>query len=158
MSAKNEIGPEENEIMLEEIVLLESNIDHLTGEEVGAALASLNEMPCVLDAAWLHALGKKNRPCGILSVVCKPENEGDAVREFFRHTHTLGIRRQKMQRYVLKRRAARMPGSGAPAKAYLFEGVEYLRPEADWIMREAREKNLGAPALRIAKTRSDEED
>lgn len=141
----------ENEISLEEIVLLESNIDHLTGEEVGAALSSLNEMPCVLDAVWQPAFGKKNRPCGILSVICKPENESEAVRAFFRHTHTLGIRRHKTQRYVLGRRAAKMPDSGAPAKAYMLEGEEYLRPEADWIIGQARGKKIGAPALRIAK-------
>lgn len=155
MKAKNEIESEENEIMLEEIVLLESNIDHLTGEEAGAALTNLNDMPCVLDAIWLTGMGKKNRPAGLLSVICKPENELEAVKAFFRHTHTLGIRRQKMQRYVLGRRAARLPESGAPAKAYLLEGEEYLRPEADWIMREAREKNLGAPALRITRNRKE---
>lgn len=144
---------EKNEFVLEEVVLLESSIDHLTGEETGAALDSLNRMPAVLDAAWHPGTGKKNRPCGLLRVLCLPENEQAVLEAFFRHTHTLGIRRICMQRYVLKRRAAAMPDSGLPCKAYLLEGEEYMRPEADEVRRAASLANVGAPALRIAKNR-----
>lgn len=139
--------PRENE--LQEIVLLETSLDHLTGEEAGLALDALNDMPEVLDAAWYTGIGKKNRPCGLLRLICLPENEKKAVAAMFRHTHTLGVRRQTMSRYVLQRRGAKMPDSDLPAKAYLLEGVEYLRPESDAVADLARENSLGAPAIRI---------
>lgn len=134
---------------LREIVLLETNLDHLTGEEAGLALDALNDMPEVLDAAWYTGIGKKNRPCGLLRLICLPENEEKAVMAIFRHTHTLGVRRQVMQRYILQRWPSKMPGSDLPAKAYSLEGVEYLRPESDAVAALAKKNTLGAPAIRI---------
>ncbi len=118
-------------LALEAITLLETNIDHLTGEELGQALDALNDLPEVLDATWFSGIGKKNRPAGLLRVICRPENETSALEAMFRHTHSLGIRRQKMDRFVLPRKNVMPQGKNLPAKAYLLEGVEYLRPEAD---------------------------
>lgn len=134
---------------LEAISLLETNIDHLTGEEIGQALDALNDLPEVLDATWFSGIGKKNRPAGLLRVICRPENETAVLEAMFRHTHSLGIRRQKMERFVLPRKNIIQQSNGLPAKAYLLEGVEYLRPEADAVAALAKKLGLGAPAIRL---------
>lgn len=131
---------------------LESHLDHLTGEELGQALSALAEMPEVLDVLWLPGMGKKNRPSGLLRVLCLPGHEDTASRAFVRHTHTLGLRRQCVERLVLPRRgvSTRLGEQDMPAKLYEIEGRSYLRPEADAVALAARAQGLGAPALRLA--------
>jgi hypothetical protein len=46
---------------------------------------------------------KKSRTGILLSVLCRPENKEEVVREIFRQTTTLGIREYLCRRYVLKR-------------------------------------------------------
>ena len=131
--------------------LLETSLDHLSGEEVGAALSALSAMPEVLDAIYLTGVGKKNRPCGLLQVICRPEDEETVLAAIFRHTHTLGVRTREAERVILPRRAARarVGRDVVRAKAYEIEGEGYLRPEADEIARLAARDGLGAPAYRL---------
>lgn len=142
----------------ETITQMETNIDHLTGEELGEALLNLNEMPIVLDAIFIQAMGKKNRPCGILQVLCKPENEQEVVSVIFRHTHTLGIRTFQVERYILPRRVDYLPTDKGSTKIKIYEldGQEYLRPEADELAKEAKRKNTGVPSLRFQTIARDE--
>ena len=130
---------------------LETHLDHLTGEELGQALSVLAEMPEVLDVLWLPGVGKKNRPSGLLRVLCLPGHEDAASRAILRHTHTLGLRRQRVERLVLPRRSAntRLGGQDMPAKLYEIEGHSYVRPEADAVAVAARVHGLGVPALRL---------
>lgn len=139
----------------EQVVQLETHIDHLTGEEVGAALTALTADDCVLDALWLAGIGKKNRPAGLMRVLCLPGNENDAMRLLFRHTHTLGIRRQLLDRVVLPRRAAEkgVDGEVLQAKEYVLEGRDYLRAEADALADSAGKRGVGMPALRFSENR-----
>ncbi|MDR3361603.1 MAG: LarC family nickel insertion protein [Desulfovibrio sp.] len=135
----------------EQVLQLETHLDHLTGEELGMALTALNALPQVLDALWLPGVGKKNRPAGLLRVLCAP-CDGDAVSlAVLRHTHTLGLRRQRLERVVLPREAAVCEQGGATlaAKAYTLEGARYTRPEADSVREEAERLGVGAPALRF---------
>lgn len=135
------------------IIQMETAIDHLTGEELGQALEALNGMPEVLDAIYLCGLGKKNRPAGLLQVLCREENSDAVCAAIFRHTHTLGIRMQKIERVVLPRGIGEeeCAGESAPAKIYELEGMSYARPEADAAREIARKRKVGAPALRFAR-------
>lgn len=137
------------------IVKLETAIDHLSGEELGLALEALNEMPETLDALFLPGIGKKNRPAGLLQVLCAPGHEETLCAAIFRHTHTLGVRIQKIERVVLPRFAdnAEVDGEILPAKIYEVEGYAFARPEADALRGLARRRKTGAPALRFAKYR-----
>ena len=137
----------------ERVIQLETHIDHLTGEEIGAALTALAAADCVLDALWLAGVGKKNRPAGLLRVLCLPRDEEDAMRLVFRHTHTLGIRRCLLDRVVLPRGAAEkgVGGETLRAKEYELEGRRYLRAEADAVADSARGRGVGMPALRFLK-------
>lgn len=136
----------------ERILLLETSIDHLSGEEIGAALNELNHLPQVLDAIFLSGIGKKNRPAGLLQVLCQLESEEMVVDEIFRYTHTLGIRRQEIERYILARKVgkATIAGEVLDAKFYELEKTQYIRPEADALAEYAKKHGIGMPALRYS--------
>lgn len=135
----------------EEICQLECHLDHLSGEELGQALEALAAAAPVLDVLWLPGVGKKNRPAGALRVLCRPEAEAEAATLVLRHTHTLGLRTQRLTRIVLPRRAEKMRcgGTEMPAKGYTLEGMNYARPEADAVSARAAARGVGAPALRF---------
>lgn len=138
-------------IKRETIIKFETALDHLTGEEAGLAITALNDMPEVLDAIYLTGIGKKNRPCCLLQVLCHNTEEEIVAKAIFRHTHTLGLRRMEVERMVLPRFAcgAEIDGEKIPAKAYELENRIYLRPEADAIQVLSAKLAIGAPALRI---------
>lgn len=142
---------------IEKIILLETSIDHLTGEELGNALAVLNDMSDVLDAICLNGIGKKNRPAFLLQVLCRPEHEAAVATAVFRHTHALGLRRQMLERYVAPRKCCSMniAEREIAAKAHEIEGATYMRPEADALAGLARELGLGMPGLRFREDHND---
>lgn len=140
-------------MLTEKIGRLETTLDHLTGEELGAALGALNEMPEVLDAVLLHGLGKKNRPVGVLQVLCSPANIELVAAAIFRHTHSLGIRFEVVERFILPRSTAmtELDGREMPVKNYQLENNDYSRIEADALQTRAREMKTGMPAFRFRK-------
>ena len=84
----------------EKVMQFESHIDHLSGEDLGMALEALSAMPEVLDVLWLPGVGKKNRPAGLLRVLCLPGQRDCVENALLRHTHTLGLREQTLDRVV----------------------------------------------------------
>ena len=72
----------------EDVMQLECHLDHLTGEELGTALEQLAAAADVLDVLWLPGTGKKNRPAGLLRVLCRPADTENVARAVLRHTHT----------------------------------------------------------------------
>ena len=141
----------------EAVIQFETHIDHLNGEDLGMALTALSTMPEVLDVLWLPGVGKKNRPAGLLRVLCLPGQRPCVAAAVLRHTHTLGLRVQTLERLVAPRHAAtaEVAGLQLPAKEYVIEGQPYMRPEADALEAVARQRGIGVPALRNARgTRS----
>lgn len=137
----------------ESVIQLESHIDHLNGEDLGMALTALSAMPEVLDVLWLPGVGKKNRPAGLLRVLCLPQQRPNVADAVLRHTHTLGLRVQCLERMVAPRHAAmaEVAGQRLPAKEYMIDGQTYVRPEADALEAAARQRGVGVPALRNAR-------
>jgi len=78
------------------------------------------------------------------------------VNAVLRHTHTLGLRVQMLERVVAPRHAAdvEVAGQQLPAKEYVIEGQTYVRPEADALQNLARQRGLGVPALRNTRRKS----
>jgi len=137
----------------EEVLQLETHIDHLTGEEIGCAIDVLSHTPGVLDTAWFSGIGKKNRPLGLLRVLCYPRDEERVGKALFRQTHTLGYRKARLQRTVLPRHLGKASAGGnreVAAKYYEVDGVTYVRPESDALRKAAEEAGLGLPAMRFA--------
>lgn len=115
------------------------------------ALTALAASPEVLDVLWLPGIGKKNRPAGLLRVLCRPEDEEGVSLGVLRHTHSLGLRRQCLERLVLPREAAELIDAGErlEAKAYILEGRRYVRAEAEAVKSASARLGVGAPALRF---------
>ena len=140
----------------EEIVQMESHIDHLTGEEAGLVIENLSNDNRVLDVLWLSGIGKKNRPMGLLRVMCHIRDRIAVRALLLRHTHTLGFREQILRRMVVDRRGGEgelVDGTPVRTKEYVIDGQWYSRPECDDIRDRARAAGLGAPAFRFARLR-----
>ncbi|MDO5848221.1 MAG: nickel pincer cofactor biosynthesis protein LarC [Methanobrevibacter sp.] len=75
----------------DEINVIETNIDHLTGEELGYLFDLLLEKGA-RDVSLVPILMKKNRPGHILKVIAKKESTEQLIDIIFREVGTLGIR------------------------------------------------------------------
>ena len=85
---------------------LSSNIDDMTGEELGFAMDRLFEAGA-LDVYMVPVIMKKNRPGTLLRAMVNADKKEDVLKAFFRHTTTLGVREQVMKRYVMDRETVR---------------------------------------------------
>lgn len=97
-----------------------------------------------LDVHYTPVFMKKNRPAYMISVLCRIGDREKMEHILFAETTTIGIRRQNMQRTVLKREsaAAETPlGTVAVKKLYREEGVCCV-PEYESVAKIAREKGL----------------
>ena len=79
-----------------------ANIDDCTGEALGYVMERLMKAGA-RDVHYTPVFMKKNRPAYQLNVICKEEDIEKLEGIIFRETTTIGIRRQKMERSVLKR-------------------------------------------------------
>ena len=84
------------------IVLLETNLDDVTGEVLGYTQERLFDLGA-LDVWHTPIQMKKNRPGVILSALLPQTLETAAVELILRETPTLGVRSRPVQRYVAER-------------------------------------------------------
>jgi hypothetical protein len=84
------------------LVLLESNIDDQSGEQVAYALEQVLTLGA-LDAWATPILMKKGRPALLLAALVPNELEEAACALLFRETSTLGLRRRPIARWVCER-------------------------------------------------------
>jgi len=134
---------------LETVWVLESNVDHLSGEDLGYCFDALLEAGA-LDVAHLPAVMKKNRPGGVLQAICA-ESELAAVQDaFFRSTLTLGLRRRQVERIALPRTAGRLHGSWGEvaAKTARYKDETWTAPEYDALRTLARSTGKSPALLR----------
>ena len=86
-----------------DVILIEANLDDMTGEELGYALQMLFDIG-VLDAWTSPIQMKKSRPGVILSAIAKESDLHLVASTFFAQTSTLGIRVRQLDRLVAKRK------------------------------------------------------
>ena len=140
----------ESEGQREQITKLECNLDDMTGEEIGFALEQLFKAGA--RDAWTQAIGmKKSRPGVLLSAVCLPEDADGLAAVMMKYTSTLGIRRQDLSRYTLRRGVETVgtPYGEVRVKRASGMGVERAKPEYD-DLAELAEKH-GVPLETIRK-------
>ncbi len=89
------------------IMLLETNLDDVTGEVLGYAQERLFALGA-LDVWHTSIQMKKDRPGIILSALVPQSLESDAVELILRETPTLGVRTRPVERYVAGRESVAM--------------------------------------------------
>ncbi len=129
---------------VEQVVLLETNLDHLAPEAIGHAT---EEVLCAgaLDVWQTPVVMKKQRAAVVLSVLARPDDEPRLTALVGTLTGTLGIRRTEMTRTVSAREIVTFDTPHGPARAKVGAGT--IRPEHDDVARISRE--TGAPYAQV---------
>jgi len=97
-----------------QMVLIETNIDDMTGEMLGYACDRLLEAGAA--DVWLTSIQmKKGRPGVMLSVICKEAQEEAVARLLLRETSTLGVRVRPVHRWEAEREGLNFESSLGPA-------------------------------------------
>ena len=137
------------ETNVDSVYVLESHIDHLTGEELGRCFDLFMDAGA-LDVFFTAGIMKKNRPAGSLKVLCGLDDLERMQQLFFTHTHTLGIRRQKVERVLLSRKNAQAetPYGTMDAKTYELDGMTISKPEYEELVKFSKKTGRSLPELR----------
>ena len=125
------------------IYKLESNIDDCTGEALGYVMERLLEAGA-RDVHYTPVYMKKNRPAYQLNVICSEDMLPKMEEIIFCETTTIGIRRMKMERTVLKRKICKLKTSLGEAEVKVCEINGNLRayPEYESVASICKEKGL----------------
>lgn len=141
------------------VVLLETNLDDFPAELVPDAAERCFEAGA-LDVWTTPAQMKKGRPGFVLSVLARPEAQGEIARVLLVETSALGVRVSRLDRYELEReeRTVEVSGGSVRIKVGLLDGrVVNVAPEHDDCAALARStgrsvKSVWAEALAQAQT------
>ena len=103
LGTATQVSPDEYET--DTVIEIETNIDDLSPEIIGAILERLLALGA-LDVTLAPLQMKKNRPGVQLAVLCEPALESIIVRALLTETSAFGVRRSEKRRYKLERRFA----------------------------------------------------
>ena len=139
----------ESEGAREAITKLECNLDDMTGEAVGFAMEQLFRAGA--RDVYTQPIGmKKSRPGVLLSVICLPQDADRLAGIIMKHTTTLGIRRQDMDRYILERTVETVETAYGPVrvKTACGFGVQRRKAEYDDVAELAEQNGLSLDDIR----------
>lgn len=131
------------------VVLLETNVDDSTGEELGDVLELLLEAGA-LDAYFTPITMKKSRPAVKLSVLARPGQEEALARLILGHTSSFGLRVAQLRRFEAERRVEEVwtEFGSVRMKLKLVEGeLVEAKPEYEDCRHLARQRQV--PLSRI---------
>lgn len=137
------ISSDENE----EVYELRTQVDDMTGEEIGYALNKMLSLGAN-DAYTTAIYMKKSRPAYMLTVICKADKKDFFTEQMFKHTSTLGIRAVKCERATLTReiietesvKIKRSEGYGAKKAKTEFEDLTRIADEKGISIFEAKQE------------------
>lgn len=133
--------PEETD----QVALLETNLDDVSGEVIGYAKQRLLAEGA-LDVFTTAIQMKKERPGVLLSVLCEPSRVAEFETIIFQETGTFGIRRQRLDRSIRRREELVLDSEEwGPVKGKLGyregEAVAF-KPEFEACAKIAREQQI----------------
>ncbi|BCI51036.1 UPF0272 protein [Mycolicibacterium litorale] len=129
----------------EQMVVLETNVDDVTGEELAHVIASALDAGAA-DAWCTPAVMKKGRPAHVVHVLChraRADHLGDLLAA---ETGSLGIRRADVDRRILPRIERTVEVHGHPIRVKC--GPWRAKPERDDVVAVA--EKLGVSARRVS--------
>lgn len=132
-----------------EIFLLETNLDDITGEDLGYFMElCLNEG--ALDVFYTPIYMKKNRPAYKLSVIAKRTNVKSMAKLIFKHTTSIGVRISKYRRFEMDRSFEDIDTKyGKVTKKILkYEDIEKESYEYEDLKKIATENNISIEEVR----------
>ena len=135
----------------EPITKLECNLDDITGEDLGFAMTQL--FAAGASDVFTQPIGmKKSRPGILLSVICHTEQADHLAELIMKHTTTLGIRRQDMNRYFLNRKIETVSTEYGDVRVKYAEGmgVKKAKPEFDDLAALAEKHEVSLSTVRKA--------
>lgn len=144
----------------DQVSVLETNLDDMTPELLGAAMERLFAAGA-LDVFFTPIQMKKNRPATMLSAIVPVEREGELAGLILRETSTLGVRVHRRWRYKAERWAgtADTPWGPIRVKVKSLDGALTAAPEYDDCLRVAREQDVPIAdvyaAARLSQPRKD---
>jgi len=132
----------------DEVVMLESDMDHVTGEVMAFAAEELMRQGA-RDVSWTPIFMKKGRPGYRITVLCLPAQADALAETLIRQTRTLGVRLLPARR-ITAERAARtgiFQGRAIREKECRFRGETFVKPEFESLAEQARETGVPLPEL-----------
>jgi uncharacterized protein (TIGR00299 family) protein len=136
----------------EQVVVLETDVDSVTGERLGYCQMRLFEAGA-LDVYLTPLLMKKQRPGSLVTVICRPDKTEALMNILFAETGTLGVRESRVRRRVLPRTAHVVVTPYGPVGGKVAttpEGKHLFSPEYDECVRVARELGVSLDDVQIA--------
>lgn len=114
----------------DEVIVMESNIDDMTGEVAGYVMEKLFSAGA-LDVFYTPIYMKKNRPAVKLTVICSQEKLGAIEHIILSETSTIGIRKYKTERICMDRKiiTVNTPYGLARVKVSSLGDIEKYAPE-----------------------------
>ncbi len=125
------VGEANDSVAAEQLWMLETNLDDVTGELIGHCTERLFTAGA-LDVFTTPIGMKKNRPGSMISVLCQPACIGKLEKILFHETTTLGVRRYAVSRRSLQRVSHDVStelGSITGKVAWLPDGSVSFAPE-----------------------------
>ena len=117
---------------MDEVILLSCHVDNESGEDLGYLVNRLFQAGAA-DVVYAPILMKKNRPGQLLTVVAPLELETQLVDVIFRHGGTIGIRRERIERHVMRRsqHSVEVAGLAIRMKKVQWQTISRIYPEHD---------------------------
>jgi uncharacterized protein (TIGR00299 family) protein len=94
--------PQASMLNYEDIILLETNVDDLSGEILGNLIEVLMKEGAK-DVTILPGITKKNRPTNVIRVITDKSKLNEMIEKLYLESGTAGIRIQEVKRIVLNR-------------------------------------------------------
>lgn len=133
----------EIEAQNEDVIVLECNIDDISGEVLGYTMERLFEHGA-LDVFYTPIYMKKNRPAYRLSVILKENDLKEIQDVIFKETSTIGVRYRHESRTILKRELSTIetPYGLLKVKKVYNDHHEYIYPEYESAKQLAKDHHL----------------
>ncbi len=113
------------------VLSISCNVDDMTAEEISFAMERLFEGGA-REVFTTPVTMKKSRPGTLLTVICLESDRSEILRLLFRHTTTIGVREQVMNRYILNRRIETIDTPYGPVRRKISEGYGVCRTKWEY--------------------------